>query len=170
MNKLILLLFSAALVSCSGDTLNAWDKDFTSLNLIDTGCKDGINALSDDENEEEYVSYSIKTGENGAIYLHIDHYNCYFNCASDSINVQHFAEGNNVKIAEIGNSMAANCTCAHNLHYNIGPLSEKNFTVAIYQIYGETTAESLQEIEEKALGTFTINPSTKTLGRCQVSE
>lgn len=75
MNNLILLLLSATLVSCGGDTLNAWDTNFTSLNLIDTGYKDGINTLSEDDNEEEYVSYSIKNGENGAIYLHIDHYN-----------------------------------------------------------------------------------------------
>lgn len=170
MNKLILLLLSVALVGCSGDTLNAWDTNFTSLNLIDTGCKDGINALSDDDDEEEYVSYSIKDGDDGAIYLHIDHYNCAFNCASDSINVRHFEDGNNIKIHEIGNSMAANCTCAHDLHYNIGPLSEKDYNVSIYLSYGETTEEALSEKEGAAKGTFTITPSSKKSGKLQIKE
>lgn len=66
--------------------------------------------------------------------------------------------------------MAANCTCVHDLHYNIDPLSEKNYNVAIYMSYGETTEEALSNKEGTARGTFTISPSSKKSGTYQMKE
>lgn len=136
MRNLAFISVLLLLASCSSDTSVITNPTVGVLSVIDTGCKSEVaaKANSDALSDEETISYSAEE-KDGEWYLHVVHANSMFNCASDSIAVKSQVDDDNqISINEIENSYSANCTCAHDLTFNIGPLKEAtDYKINLYK-------------------------------------
>lgn len=142
------------MVSCSSDTLQRGSLPLS--RLTDTGCKSEVLSRAMENHEEtpgaESISLKAISHQKGSVTLQVKHLNAMFNCSSDKIWVKSDMEGKIIKIYEVENSVAANCMCAHDLSFELGPLAEGSYQVYLYH--------SVKEPQEGDFSThFTVNVS-----------
>ena len=131
-----LVLAIAGLSGCSNEDDSA---QFQVKNFANTGCKSMGTTRGETEDADsyslrpEYVEYKCLT--NG--YLSLNHVNACFNCGAESFNWTATISGNVIKIEESCKGMLANCICPFDLYGEVGPLSDGDYTVVLYQKYEE---------------------------------
>ena len=128
-----LVLTIAGLSGCSNEDDNA---QFQVKNFANTGCKsmaDTRGEADDNGLRQEYIEY--KALGNG--YLSLNHVNACFNCGAEAFNWKATISGNVIKIEESYKGLMANCVCPFDLYGEVGPLTDGDYTVILYQKYEE---------------------------------
>lgn len=131
-----LVLTIVGLSGCSNENDNT---QFQVKNFANTGCKSMGTTRGETEDAEtfplrsEYIEY--KALGNG--YLSLNHVNACFNCGAEAFNWKATIFGNVIKIEETCKGMLANCICPYDLYGEVGPLTDGDYTVILYQKYEE---------------------------------
>ena len=128
-----LVLTIAGLSGCSNEDDSA---QFQVKNFANTGCKsmaDTRGEADDNGLRQEYIEY--KALGNG--YLSLNHVNAVFNCGAEAFNWKATISGNVIKIEESYKGLMANCVCPFDLYGEVGPLTDGDYTVILYQKYEE---------------------------------
>ena len=128
-----LVLTITGLSGCSNEDDNA---QFQVKNFANTGCKsmaDTRGEADDNGLRQEYIEY--KALGNG--YLSLNHVNAVFNCGAEAFNWKATISGNVIKIEESYKGLMANCVCPFDLYGEVGPLTDGDYTVILYQKYEE---------------------------------
>jgi hypothetical protein len=131
-----LVLTIVGLSGCSNENDNT---QFQVKNFANTGCKSMGTTRGETEDAEtfplhsEYIEY--KALGNG--YLSLNHVNACFNCGAEAFNWKATISGNVIKIEETCKGMLANCICPYDLYGEVGPLTDGDYTVILYQKYEE---------------------------------
>lgn len=139
MKKYISLWISALVLTITGLSGCSNEDDssqFQVKNFANTGCKSmvGIRGEADDNGLcQEYIEY--KALGNG--YLSLNHVNAVFNCGAEAFNWKATISGNVIKIEESYKGLMANCVCPFDLYGEVGPLTDGDYTVILYQKYEE---------------------------------
>ena len=132
-----LALLMLGVCGCSSDESGA--TQFQVKNFANTGCKSmGTTRGETDDAEsyslrQEYIEY--KGLANG--YLSLNHVNACFNCGAEAFNWKATISGNIIKIEETCKGLMANCVCPFDLYGEVGPLTDGDYTVILYQKYEE---------------------------------
>ena len=131
-----LVLTIAGLSGCSNENDSA---QFQVKNFANTGCKSMGTTRGEAEDAEtyslrpEYIEY--KGLANG--YLSLNHVNACFNCGAEAFDWKATISGNVIKIEESCKGLLANCVCPFDLYGEVGPLTDGDYTVILYQKYEE---------------------------------
>ena len=131
-----LVLAIAGLSGCSNEDDSA---QFQVKNFANTGCKSMADTRGEADDAEssslrpEYIEY--KALGNG--YLSLNHVNAVFNCGAEAFNWKATISGNVIKIEESYKGLMANCICPFDLYGEVGPLTDGDYTVILYQKYEE---------------------------------
>lgn len=131
-----LVLAIAGLSGCSNEDDSA---QFQVKNFANTGCKSMADTRGEADDAEssslrpEYIEY--KGLANG--YLSLNHVNAVFNCGAEAFNWKATISGNVIKIEESYKGLMANCICPFDLYGEVGPLTDGDYTVILYQKYEE---------------------------------
>ena len=128
-----LVLTIAGLSGCSNEDDSS---QFQVKNFANTGCKsmaDTRGEADDNGLRQEYIEY--KALGNG--YLSLNHVNAVFNCGAEAFNWKATISGNVIKIEESYKGLMANCVCPFDLYGEVGPLTDGDYTVILYQKYEE---------------------------------
>ena len=139
MKKYISLWISALVLTITGLSGCSNEDDsaqFQVKNFANTGCKsvaDTRGEADDNGLRQEYIEY--KALGNG--YLSLNHVNAVFNCGAEAFNWKATISGNVIKIEESYKGLMANCVCPFDLYGEVGPLTDGDYTVILYQKYEE---------------------------------
>ena len=139
MKKYISLWISALVLTITGLSGCSNEDDsaqFQVKNFANTGCKsvaDTRGEADDNGLRQEYIEY--KALGNG--YLSLNHVNACFNCGAEAFNWKATISGNVIKIEESYKGLMANCVCPFDLYGEVGPLTDGDYTVILYQKYEE---------------------------------
>ena len=128
-----LALLMLGMCGCSDENDSA---QFQVKNFANTGCKsmaDTRGEADDNGLRQEYIEY--KALGNG--YLSLNHVNACFNCGAEAFNWKATLSGNIIKIEETCKGLMANCVCPFDLYGEVGPLTDGDYTVILYQKYEE---------------------------------
>jgi hypothetical protein len=132
-----LVLTIAGLSSCSNNDEGA---EFHLRSFANSGCKQaGVDARSMTRGDSDYlVSWGneyieYKSLNNG--YLSLNHVNTLLNCGAENIQILATISGNEIKIEETYQGLMANCICPFDLYCEVGPLTDGDYTVTVYQKY-----------------------------------
>lgn len=134
--RLFCFIAVVLLTACGSETSVVENKPINSSLITDSGCKSEASARSEEGDAfgQESISYKAQQKDN-KWYLHVEHSNVMFNCASDTIKVKsQIDDDNTISINEIENSYGANCMCAHDITYDVGPLTEgTDYKISLYK-------------------------------------
>lgn len=158
-----LALLMLGMCGCSDENDSA---QFQVKNFANTGCK----SMGTTRGETEYAdSYSLRSEyveykglTNG--YLSLNHVNACFNCGAESFNWTATISGNVIKIEESCKGMLANCICPFDLYGEVGPLSDGDYTVILYQKYEELNEAPFEYAR------FTVSYKNGQNGRINLKE
>ena len=165
MKKSIILRVCAALILTIGTNSCSSESDgsrFQVRNFANTGCKSAGTRgdILYDELRKEYIEYRGMT--NG--YLSLNHVNVCFNCEPGQLQLQATIEGNVIKIIESEEQVGANCVCPYDLYCEVGPLSDCEYTVVIYQ------DDTFDNVEPGEYVRFNISYKNGLSGKLDIKE
>ena len=165
MKKSIILRVCAALILTIGMNSCSSESDgsrFQVRNFANTGCK-STGTRGDilyNEFHKEYIEYESMT--NG--YLSLNHVNVRFNCEPGQLQMQATIESNVIKIVESEEQVGANCVCPYDLYCEVGPLSDGEYTVVVYQDH------TFDQVEPGEYVRFNISYKNGLSGRLDIKE
>lgn len=165
MKKSIILRVSAALILTIGMNSCSSESDgsrFQVRNFANTGCK-STGTRGDilyNEFYKEYIEYESMT--NG--YLSLNHVNVRFNCEPGQLQMQATIEGNVIKIVESEEQVGANCVCPYDIYCEVGPLSDGEYTVVVYQ------DDTFDQVEPGEYVRFNISYKNGLSGKLDIKE
>ena len=165
MKKSIILRVCAALILSIGMNSCSSESDgsrFQVRNFANTGCK-STGTRGDilyNEFHKEYIEYESMT--NG--YLSLNHVNVRFNCEPGQLQMQATIESNVIKIVESEEQVGANCVCPYDLYCEVGPLSDGEYTVVVYQ------DDTFDQVEPGEYVRFNISYKNGLSGKLDIKE
>ncbi|MBR2205292.1 MAG: hypothetical protein IJ898_02890 [Prevotella sp.] len=165
MKKSIILRVCAALILTIGMNSCSSESDgsrFQVRNFANTGCK-STGTRGDilyNEFHKEYIEYESMT--NG--YLSLNHVNVRFNCEPGQLQMQATIESNVIKIVESEEQVGANCVCPYDLYCEVGPLSDGEYTVVVYQ------DDTFDQVEPGEYVRFNISYKNGLSGKLDIKE
>ena len=165
MEKSIILRVCAALILTIGMNSCSSESDgsrFQVRNFANTGCK-STGTRGDilyNEFHKEYIEYESMT--NG--YLSLNHVNVRFNCEPGQLQMQATIESNVIKIVESEEQVGANCVCPYDLYCEVGPLSDGEYTVVVYQ------DDTFDQVEPGEYVRFNISYKNGLSGKLDIKE
>ena len=172
MKKNYLLVIGAAVMlfvgmsSCSSDSENegsAEPSNFHVRNVANSGCKASVGAREVTRSldaTQKYIEYKALTDG----YLSINHVNAMFNCEPGELKMQATVSGNEIKILETEEQALANCICHYDLYCEVGPLSDCEYTVVIYQ------DDTFDNVEPGEYVRFNISYKNGLSGKLDIKE
>ena len=165
MKKSIILRVCAALILTIGMNSCSSESDgsrFQVRNFANTGCK-STGTRGDilyNEFHKEYIEYESMT--NG--YLSLNHVHVRFNCEPGQLQMQATIESNVIKIVESEEQVGANCVCPYDLYCEVGPLSDGEYTVVVYQ------DDTFDQVEPGEYVRFNISYKNGLSGKLDIKE
>ena len=165
MKKSIILRVCAALILTIGMNSCSSESDGSRFQVrifANTGCK-STGTRGDilyNEFHKEYIEYESMT--NG--YLSLNHVNVRFNCEPGQLQMQATIESNVIKIVESEEQVGANCVCPYDLYCEVGPLSDGEYTVVVYQ------DDTFDQVEPGEYVRFNISYKNGLSGKLDIKE